>query len=262
MPLPTDRADLLRLAAETEVVIARTADAANPKLAQEHAQELFRLGEIRRRLGEAPEAERLFAESADANLALGTALGAELAAMSRIGLASMAVKDERYHEACRHVERMIDLNGGFPTLEILKQGPIRALGLWLLVLEKTENYERLYDASNIALGLIDPRESPTNRVAHSQALALRAKSADELGHAEEAVDLYEKAIAQLEEDEPAPERDRQLNHAMLRVPVLLGELDRDEEASDAITRLERLQGKHPLLKGTRAAARLWARWVE
>lgn len=62
--------------------------------------------------------------------------------MSRMALAGMASKDGRYGEARGHLERMIELNGCFPTFEIVKQGPIPSLELWLGLLEKTENYQR------------------------------------------------------------------------------------------------------------------------
>jgi tetratricopeptide (TPR) repeat protein len=250
----------LRLAAETEATIAQTASATDPELAEKRARALFGLAEIRRRLGDVQEAERLLVESADVNLALGSAVGAERAALSRLTLAGLAVKAEHYSEACAHIEQMIKLNDGFPRFEHTKQGPTKALQIWLLALEKTKNFSRLYDASTTALEMLDPTASPSHREVHSQALALHGKSADELGHQEEAVDFYERAISRLEEEEPSPDRDWLLNHAILRVPVLLGELDRDDEAADAVARLERLQGKHPLVKGTRTAARLWARW--
>jgi tetratricopeptide (TPR) repeat protein len=262
MPLPTDRAELLKLADASEAVIEQTTGAADPESAQKRAGELFRLGGIRRRLGDIPEAERILAEAADANLALGTPLGAERAAMSRVSLAAMAAKSERYREACEHIEGMIELNGGLPTFELTKQKPGLVLQLWLGMLAKIEEYERLYQASGVALKVLDPAQSPAQRVVLGQALALRARSANELGRPKEAVDLYERAIALLESEEPSSERDHYLNHALIALPSVLTDLDRFSEASDAVKQLEGLQGKHPLLKSVRSASRLWARWAD
>jgi tetratricopeptide (TPR) repeat protein len=262
VPLPTDRADLLRLATETEAAIQQTANASDPKLAQKHARELARLGRIRQRLGETREAERLLSEAVDANFKLGTTLGAELAAVSTVGLASIAVKDGRYTEARGHIDRMIELNGGFPVFARIKGGPAPALALWLTVLEKLEDWGALYEASGTALELLGAAELPEQREAHGHALALRAMSAAELGHTIEAANVYEEAITQLEAKEPSAVRDRYLNQAMMRLPGLYSDLGRVEEGSEAIKRLERLQGKHPLLKGTRVAARAWKRWVD
>jgi len=71
MRLPSDRADLLRLANKGERALAEIQSAGNPKAAGRRAATMFELGRVRDRLGESREAERMFAQAATAFWELG-----------------------------------------------------------------------------------------------------------------------------------------------------------------------------------------------
>jgi tetratricopeptide (TPR) repeat protein len=150
--LPKDRASLLVLATETERLVAQTAIALDRKTAQTHANELFRLGEIRARLGEPQKAERIYDEAATAFWKLqwpsngGSPLDREWAALARIRQSSLAAGEGRYDEALVIYERLVEQFGGFPKIEQLVIG---------------------------------------------RAFARRAKAARALGHNDEAVEMYE-----------------------------------------------------------------------
>lgn len=254
MPLPHDRESLLRLAAETEDELRRTASVDDPTAAQEHADQLSKLGEIRVRLGESREAERLLDESADAYLMLGSQEGRNGAAAARLRQAAAAAADGRTREALGIIERMIDQLGGVPTFAGIPdvpggpgQGTAAVVGLWLVLIEEVENYDRLYEAAGIAIPLLDPDGSTTERVVLGKAFVWRARAAEELGYTAEAVEFYEKGIAQLR-GEASADTDGFLDASMLTVAALLSQLDRTEEASAAYERVAtELKGDKKLL---------------
>jgi hypothetical protein len=203
VPLPKDRAGLLALAAETERVVAQTFVASSREVAQKHANELFRLGEIRARLGEHKKAERTFDQAATAFWALGSPLNREWAAMSRIRQSSVAADEGRFDEALAVIERMVEQFGGFPTFEQLPFSRHTWLDMWMLLLEQAEDYERLYVVAGTSLELLDPAGSADERIVIARTAAKRANAAHVLGRNDEAVEMYEKAIAGFRVEDPA-----------------------------------------------------------
>ena len=243
MPFPSDRADLLREAAEAERALREIPSAGNVDIAGRRAATQFELGRIRDRLGESREAERLFAEAASGFLELGHR---DFAAGARIFQARTAMADGRDKEALSILDRMVELFGGFPTLEKLPISPAGGLGLWLVLLSRAKDPKRLYEASGIALAMLDPLGS-ADHVAFSKALAWRARSADELGYTDEAIETYQRAIAWLEQAEPDSSVDALLDDAVRRVAILLAELHRDKEAAAAHRRvIERFKTRKTL----------------
>jgi tetratricopeptide (TPR) repeat protein len=191
MPMPRDRSSLLRLAADTQRALDDTADGDSP----ERARELFRLGEIRFRLGETSEAERLFDESATVSLRLPSPAHREWAAVARLGQSKVPMAEGRFDEALVVIERTIE-EPGLPESEPLRETRRLLLDGWIFLLEQVEDYERLYTAADIALDLLDPGGPEKERLTIAKALAWRADAVRALGRGEEAVDLYEKAITQ------------------------------------------------------------------
>jgi tetratricopeptide (TPR) repeat protein len=260
MQLPSDRESLLRLAAETERDLAEIAAAGDPRLAGRRAVTLHRLGGIRARLGEWEKAERLYDEAANTFWELGSPSERQFAAAERLSQSNMAMADGRYEQALEIIERLIEQFGGFPKLEGIPAQPAVGLRLWLTLLEKLGDSERLYEATGVALALLDPGGSTAERGVLAMALAQRAGSADELGYTDEALELYEQAITSLEGVDQAGASEH-LYHAILRVATLLGELDRTEEANAAFARIiERFNGNKGLQ--ARAAVAVARAWLE
>jgi tetratricopeptide (TPR) repeat protein len=261
VPFPSDRKSLLLLAEQTTSLLASMTPTGTPEESGRYALKLAYLGEVRLRLGEFKEAELLFKGAVVAYEKLGSAHDMELAAVARYSQASSAAADRRMSEALELVERMITVDSDFSMLKFAPQVWASAIELWLMLLEQVGDDARLYEASGIALELLEPA-GPTTPLAVSRALFLRAQSAEALGRKEEAVALYERAIAQLEGNEASFGRDDYLNRAMLRVAVLLRELGRADEASDAVVRLEQFKGTRPFSTAMRTIGRLWARTLD
>jgi len=261
MPLPTDPADLRRLAVATEAVAEKTASAADEETTRRHALALLDLGRIRHRLGEAAEGERLFRESADLFWGLHTPFDADIAAVASLGQAALVMDDGRDRDALAIIERMITRLGGFPAMQMSPRGPASGLGIWMLLLDRAKKNARLYEASGIAMAMLEPPASAEARVVLGKAFAWRARSADTLGHTDEAVDMYQHAIARLEMEEPDESVTALLDHAVGRVAPLLAELGRADEAAAAFSRLiERLQtNKQAWARTAVIAARAWLR---
>jgi tetratricopeptide (TPR) repeat protein len=261
MPLPTDRAELLRLAREGERALKEIPSAGNLKTAGSRAATQFELGRIRDRLGYTREAERLLAAAAAGFWELGSPSDRDFSAVVRISQARTAMVAGRDKEALAVLDRMIEQFGGFPTLENVPIGPAGGLILWLTLLERANDQKRLYEAAGVALGMLDPHGSARDREAFGKAFAWRARSADELGHRDEAVEQYEKAIAWLEQEEPNSDVDALLDHAVMRVAPLLDDLGRDEEAAAAYKRIiERFKAKKTVrARAVVATARAWLR---
>jgi tetratricopeptide (TPR) repeat protein len=194
----------------------------------------FELGRIRDRLGDSRAAERHFADAATGFWELGHR---DFAAGARISQARAAMVAGRYEEALAILDQMVEQFGGFPSVESMPISPVGGLSMWLWLLAKTKNRKRLYEAAGIALGLINPDRSARDHVAFGKALAWRASGADELGYTDEAVEMYQKAIAWLEQEKPDSDIDALLDDAVPRVAILLADLHRDEEASAAHRRV-------------------------
>ncbi len=241
MALPSDRAELLRLAQELERALEAMPIAANARnIARRRAATQFKLGRIRVELGQSPEAERLFAQGATGFWELGSPSDRDFSAWASIEQAGTAGGAGRTEEALAILDQMIERFGGFPTLDNVLSGPADALGMWLSLLEQTNDPRRLYEAAGVALAMLDPKE----HAAFSTALACRAGSADELGYSDEAVEVYEQAIAWTEQEQPDLPIDAFLDHAVRRVAFLLDALGRDEEAAAAYRRIiERFKAK-------------------
>lgn len=190
MPLSSDRAELLRQAAEGERALREIPSAGNPKVAGRRAGTQFELGRIRDRLGESRAAERHFADAATGFWELGHR---DFAAQARISQARTAMAGGRDREALAILDQMVEQFGGFPTLDTLPISPAAALSMWLLLIERSNDQKRLYDATGVALGMLDPHGSTRDHVAFSKALAWRARSADAPGYTDEAVETYQKA---------------------------------------------------------------------
>jgi hypothetical protein len=252
---PSDRNALLRLAAETELVVAESADSDDSSVAQKHVAALLKLGETRARLGDWKAAESVLQEAVEEGLKLGSDAGRSVSTYSMNLLAAKAAADGHSSEALTIFDRMIEMNGGFPTFEAAPRRLVSTLDLWLTLLETIKDWERLYAASGVALGLLDPPASPEHRVERGKALMWRGRCAEHLGQNEEALDLYEQAIAQLEGEEDLLNADNFYNWAITRAVSLYADLGRSEEA-DAMALLARAKGKRPVAKGLRALARV------
>ena len=261
MPSPSDRKGLLLLADETTSLLASMTPTGSPEESRNYALKLAYLGDLRQQLGEFQDAERLFGEAVVAYERLGSAHDMELAAVARYSQASSAAINGRMGDALAMIEHIIEVDSDCSMLKWAPQMRGSAIELWLLLLEQAGDDARLYEASGIALELLETA-GPTTPLAVGRAVFMRAQSADHLGHNEEAVALYETAIARLEGNEPSSARDDYLNRAMLRVAVLLQDLGRADEASDAIMRLERFRGKRPFSRAMRTIGRLRARTLD
>ena len=234
MRLPSDRAELLRQAAEGERALREIPSAGNPKIAGRRAATRLELARIRDLLGDSRAAQRHFAEAATGFWELGHR---DFAAQARISQARVAMGAGRYEEALTIMDQMVEQFGGFPIVESMPISPAAGLSMWLWLLARTNNQRRLYEAAGIALGMIDPDRSARDHEAFGKALAWRASGADELGYTDEAVETYQKAIAWLEQEEPDSDIDALLDDAVPRVAILLADLHRDEEASAAHRRV-------------------------
>lgn len=242
MPLPKDRASLLALAAETERLVAQTFVAPSREVAQKHANELFRLGEIRARLGEHREAERIFDQAATAFWTLGSPLNREWAASSRIRQSSVAADEGRFDEALAVIERMVEQFGGFPTFEQLPLRRHVVLDMWMLLVEQAEDYERLYVVAGTSLELLDPAGPTDERIVIARTAAKRANAAHVLGRNDEAVELYEKAIAGFKIEDPAVVGN-ELIHATAKLTEVQAELGIENESlTESLTAFRQMVG--------------------
>ncbi|HUY60111.1 MAG TPA: tetratricopeptide repeat protein [Solirubrobacteraceae bacterium] len=191
------------MAGETERVVAETFVAPSRQVAQKHANELFRLGEIRARLGEHAEAERIFEQAATAFLTLGSPLNREWAAMARFRQSTVAADEGRFADALALIERLVKEFGGFPKFEQLPHPRYIGVDLWMLLLEQTEDYERLYVVAGTSLELLNPAGPADERIVIAKAVARRGRAARALGRNEEAAQLFEQAIALYKPEDPA-----------------------------------------------------------
>jgi hypothetical protein len=72
--------------------------------------------------------------------------------------------DGRTGEALEVIEGLLEQSGGAPEFEGLTAARrLSALNVWQILLEKREDYERLYEAAGIALALLDPADPTTDR---------------------------------------------------------------------------------------------------
>ncbi len=236
MPLPGDRPSLERLAEETERLVAQTFVAVDNDGAQKHANELFRLGEIRARLGQHAEAERTFDQAATAFLKPGSPLNREWAAMAIIRKSTVAADDGRFADALAIIERLVEQFGGFPKFELVPAPTEVALDGWMLLLEHLENYERLYVVAGISLDLLNPAGPANERVVIARAFARRAKAARGLGRNDEAVELYEQAIARFKAED-ASLAGRELIEATANLTELQSELGLVKESLNAFAQM-------------------------
>jgi tetratricopeptide (TPR) repeat protein len=255
----------LRFAAEYEGVLEETTNADDPELVEKNAMQLLTLGGLYVALHDFERAERLVDELADLNRRLDSPVARELAAAASIQLAIMVANDDRHREALTIVEGVVVRCGGFPRFDLIPVNPAAAATLdpgvtgvllWLSLLEEFEDYERLYEAAGITLPMLNPTGSTNERVVLGKAFVWRARAAEHLGYKDEAVEMYEKGIAQLQGEDPA-ETEGYLDAAVMMVPALLSELDRHEEASAAYARAaKQFKGdKRPLARVARHTAR-------
>jgi tetratricopeptide (TPR) repeat protein len=259
MPLPDDRASLLGLAAETERILAETANAEDEKVARRHAFSFRRLAVIRWKLGELNEAARLFGEASAAYFKLDSPVDREAAAATRIEQSTALMANGRTDEALVVIEGLIEQADGFPEFEDLKAETRRsALNGWQILLEKRNDHTRLYEAAGKALALLDPADPTTDRYMLAQTLVTRAKAAEALGHREEAVEPYEHAIA-LFVAEGSRVDEGQLIDAMHKQVQLLSTLDREDELTVAFKRILARFGERtePWAQQLIKAARMW-----
>lgn len=153
---------------------------------------------------------------------------------------------------------MIDEQGGVPTLEGFARAMYGWLGLWLRLLQEAQDQPRLYEASAIALSILDPEQSQAERQWVAEALARHAGSADHLGLVEEALQYYQRAIPLLEEFDSEKPVHMLLDHAISRVLTLQHTLRNEEEARIAAYRaIDRFKGtKNPVWRLSVANARV------
>jgi tetratricopeptide (TPR) repeat protein len=234
MPLPPDRSSLLRLAAETERALGEIAAADGGNDAQKQAAELLRLAFVRFWLGEMREAERLYDECATAFWNLDSAPDREAAAVAWIMQTCLILADCRYDEALRHMEKLIHQSGGFPEFHRVPSMRSYGLEIWLWLVQEAGDPSQLYSAAGTALALLDPADPNTDSFVITKAMVRRARTAATLGHAEEALELFEMAIARLEA-EVAREPEETLAETVARAEAVLyaatrlGRLERDKE---------------------------------
>jgi tetratricopeptide (TPR) repeat protein len=202
MPLPRDRESLLGLIAEAQRTVDSTPDPVTADDTLQHAQALLRLGEIRFRLDEMAEAERLLDQAATAFLKVDGPLGGrDWSATARVRQAQVPMKDERFDDALAILDRAVQ-ECGFPNSAALPELRSQLVGQWLFLLDQTKRYQRLYDAAGTAVDLFDEAGPERDRLTLLRALAYRADAARALGRGEEAVELYAKAIAQFKNVDP------------------------------------------------------------
>jgi tetratricopeptide (TPR) repeat protein len=261
MPLTNDRRSLQRLEAETERVIGDIRSQDDPSLLSRYARELGTLGEIRARLGRSDEAERLFDEAARVALALHSASDTEFAAATRIRQSTLALADGRHDQALSIIEDMIADLGGFPKLDGVPGGPATGLQIWLTLLQLVGDTQRLYEASSVALALLSPPVSREARVAMLRASVYRARGAEALGYANEAIEMCKQAIALADRVTPPLVDDELLDNAIVSLPGLLRHAGRDHELPDAYAQIvSRLASSKRLVSRLAVrAARLWLR---
>ncbi|HEX3618233.1 MAG TPA: hypothetical protein VHU61_16935 [Solirubrobacteraceae bacterium] len=155
---------------------------------------------------------------------------------------------------------MIEFNSGFPELESIPGMLPVGLGVGLLGLDRINDARRLYDASGVALCMLDPTE-PSHAQTLGMTLAWRAKSAEELGLQSEAAATYRRAISILEATDLGDTGEHLLGHSVTSLATLLVELDRDQEAADAFRHAAAhySRKKRLLARPYVTAARLFAR---
>jgi len=260
MPLTNDRQSLRRLEAETERAVDYLRSQGDASLEQRYSRELFKLGEIRARLGRIDEAETLFDESARLALKLGETSDIEFAAATRLRQASVAAAAGRHHDALAIIDRMVSSLGGFPKLEGLG-GAAPGLQLWLTLLHTVGDTQRLYEASGVALELLSPPVSREMRIVLLRACVFRGRTAKALGYADEAIEMYTRAIAQADKVRPPLIDDPLLESAILNLPGLLEQVDRDDGLPAAYAQIvSRLASSKTFPNRTAVrAARAWLR---
>lgn len=250
-PVPRDRESLLAALPEVERVVQETANADNPRDAQRHANELFSLGEIRFRLRELPEAERIFDEVATEFLNLDNPAGEQSnhdwSVMARIRQSNVAALEGRFADAVAIIDRLVDEAGGLPELKVLSRDwePL-TFSLWLTSLEEIQAFECLYTVSETALARLQPAASANERVIYARAIRQRAVAAAALGATDEAVVLYKKAIAEFEAVDTAL-GGRELIATVGSLGTLLVKLERPYEAFPMFGHLVALMLKRPRL---------------
>ena len=261
MPLGNDRRTLRRLEAETERIIADLRSRDDPSLGRRYSRELFRLGEIRARLGRLDEAEILFDEAASVALTLDETSDIEFAAVNRLRQASLAGTAGRHQDALAIIERMVSSLGGFPKLEGIPGGAAPGLQMWLGLLQEVGDTQRLYEASGVALELLSPPVSREMRVALLRAYVFRGRAAKALGYADEAVEMYTRAIAQADRVRPPLIDDPLLESAILCLPEVLELVGRDDDLPAAWAQIVSRLGSSKSFTSRTAvrAARAWLR---
>jgi tetratricopeptide (TPR) repeat protein len=100
----------------------------------------------------------------------------------------------------------------------------------MLLLSEQKDYERLYDAASTSLSLLDPTGPAKQRIVIARAMAARAAAARALGRNEEAIDMYEQAIALYEAEDPELLRGSEQADAFGDLAALLSDLGREREA--------------------------------
>jgi tetratricopeptide (TPR) repeat protein len=242
MPLPPDRPSLILLAAETERIVAQTTIALDQGTARKHAGALLKLGELRARLDEPREAERAFDAATVAFWKLVSPSSRERAAFARIRQASVAMGDGRADDALAILERLVGQFGGFPKFSELPDNRRLGLGIWTLLLEMTEDYGRLYEVAGMALELLDPAGPTKERIEIARIAAKRANAAHVLGRNDEAVELYEKAIAGFRVEDPAVVG-KELINATAKLTEVQTELGIENESlTESLTALRQMVG--------------------
>jgi tetratricopeptide (TPR) repeat protein len=231
-PLPRDRASLLPLLTEDQRIVEETANADNARDAQIHANALFRVGEIHRRLGNLREAETILEASAGAFRALAylsDPQNEDWAAVAQMTQASLAVQGGRTEEGFAVMEQLMGETGVAPSFETMPEMRAFALELWEILLEDRDEPERLYEIAGIALAYLDPLSSPRERRMYAMATKRRADAAQKLGRQAEASETYERAITRLRAQGLA-NVGLALPQAKLAYAELLIEQDRTKEA--------------------------------
>lgn len=262
-PLPSDRAALLRMAADAERFIKETANADAPGTATIHANKLYELGRIRVRLGEFKKAETLLSQAATAYADLDSPRANKFATNARLRQAAAAAEAGHYSDALGTIEPLVERLDDLDGFEELSGGRAAPLDLWMLMLEaaRPEDHQRLYEAAGTALELLDPSNPPSDRGVLVRTLVRRAESAHQLGRVDEAVEMYQRAIACRDDDSAATRE--YLDRAFPQFASLLTELGRIDEARVAyrcsLDRFERRKGLVARLRV--ASARLWL-WSE
>jgi len=228
--------DLRCEARDLEERVRLTAEAQDRRGINTHALALYKLANVRLKLGETAEAALHAQRAADLWRNDGAPLQSEYSAAARILQAAALAYGGKPAEALAVFESIVDECDGIPdiTLErVLASG----LELWMRLLHDSGDFGRQYEVTGLVLLRLDPNAADDlDRQVYLEAHVGRAIAAYNLGYAQEALELLDHALTLFQAENPLIVG-RLEAIALLHLVDVLVELDRDEEASAVCRRL-------------------------